>query len=311
MKIGTRGSKLAMAQARKVSGLLAGMGVGAELTVIKTSGDVQADRPLHAIKGGFGAFVREIDDHLLRGDIDMAVHSLKDVPTKRPEGLVTAGVLKRESALDVVVTRTGEKLSELKDGAIVGTSSTRREALVRRYYPHLRTKNIRGNVDTRLRKLKEGECDAIMLAEAGLIRLDMDLPVERMDPYTFVPSANQGVIAIVTKAGTGAYDIARKLNDQATWIETQVERIIIARLEGGCIVPMGTYACITGDEIDVVCEVLSLDGSQQVRVRETIPVKGYQEHAARIAERLSVSGGKALVEAAKKEIGGSSDECDR
>ncbi|MCD1296258.1 hydroxymethylbilane synthase [Methanocella sp. CWC-04] len=308
MRVGTRGSKLAMAQAEKVCRLLKEAGVDAEPATIKTSGDIQVDRPLHAIKGGFGAFVREIDDHLIKGDIDLAVHSLKDVPTKRPEGLVLAAVLPRESALDVVITRDGRKLSELGEGSIVGTSSTRRSAQIKRHYPHLLTKNIRGNVDTRLRKLNEGEYDAIMLAEAGLIRLDMSIPVERLDPYTFVPSANQGVIAIVTKKDTDAFFAARKLNHMETWIETQVERIIISRLEGGCVVPMGAYACMVGDELDVICEVLSLDGSQQVRVRDTIPVEGYEEHAARIAERLSLAGGKALVDAAKKELRGVTDE---
>lgn len=308
MKIGTRGSRLAMAQALKVKGLLSRTGVGTEIEVIKTSGDIQTDRPLHAIKGGFGAFVREIDDYLERGEVDIAVHSLKDVPTKRPEGLALAAVLERESPMDVVVTRDGSGLKDLKKGSVVGTSSTRREAQIRRHYPGLETKNIRGNVDTRLRKLSEGEYDAIMLAEAGLIRLDMDLKVERLDPYFFVPSANQGVIAVVTKADSEAYHIVRKLNHYETWVETQVERIIIGRLEGGCVVPMGAYAKMTGDKIDVACEVLSLDGSEQVKVRETIPLEGYEQHALRIADRVSESGGLELVEAAKKELRG--DSCD-
>jgi hydroxymethylbilane synthase len=187
MRLGTRGSKLAMAQARKVRGLLAGESV--DIVTIKTSGDIHTGEPLHALIG-VGAFVREIDDRLLAGEIDAAVHSLKDVPTKRPPELAMAAVLKRESALDAAITRDGKQLSELRDGAVVGTSSTRRTALIKRHYPGLETRNIRGNVDTRLRKLKEGDYDAILLAEAGLIRLGLTLPAERLDPYVFVPSAN-------------------------------------------------------------------------------------------------------------------------
>lgn len=301
MRIGTRGSKLAMAQAEKVCALLEAKGEKAEPVVVKTSGDVQADRPLYALKG-YGAFVREIDDLLLRGDIDAAVHSLKDIPTERPQGLTLAAVLSRESALDVAITRDGRLLKDLPDGAVVGTSSTRRQALMRRHYPGLQTKDIRGNVDTRLRKLHAGEYDAILLAEAGLIRLGIVLPAERLDPYQSVPAANQGVIAIVAREGSPELKSLQRLNDQNTWLETRVERVITSALDGGCVVPMGAYACREGDEIDVICEVLSLDGRQQVRVRETIPVAGCEEHARRIAERLALAGGRTLAEAARKEL---------
>ncbi|MGA9140280.1 MAG: hydroxymethylbilane synthase [Methanocella sp.] len=301
MRIGTRGSKLAMAQATKVCALLEEKGIKAEPVVVKTSGDVQADRPLYALKG-YGAFVREIDDLLLRGEIDAAVHSLKDIPTERPAGLTLAATLKRESALDLAVTKNGALLKDLPDGAVIGTSSTRRRALVKRYYPGLQTKDIRGNVDTRLRKMDAGEYDGILLAEAGLMRLGIVLRAERLDPYQFVPAANQGVIAIVAREGTPELEALGQLNDRTTWLETRVERVITAALDGGCVVPMGAYASMEGDEIDVICEVLSLDGSQQVRVRETIPVAGCEEHAKRIAERLAMSGGKTLAEAARKEL---------
>jgi len=308
MKIGTRGSKLALAQADKVCGLLREKGNTAEVVVIKTSGDVHTTEPLHAMTGGVGAFVREIDEFLLKGEVDAAVHSLKDVPTKRPDKIVMAAVLKRESALDVAITRDGSKLSELKDGSVVGTSSTRRTALMRKYYPGLATMNIRGNVDTRLRKLRDGEYDAILLAEAGLIRLGLDVRAERLDPYEFVPSANQGVIAIVAKPGTAAYDSVCGLNDPDTWLETRVERIITAAMDGGCVVPMGAYAKRSGDRLDVVCEVLSLDGKRQARVREWIPVEGHEAHALRLAEKLAAAGGRGLIEAAKLQLRGCGDE---
>jgi hydroxymethylbilane synthase len=302
MRLGTRGSKLAMAQAHKVRRLLEAQGIDVDIVVIKTSGDIHTSEPLHVIKGGVGAFVREIDEHLIGGEIDAAVHSLKDVPTKRPPGLETAAVLKRESACDIAITRNGEGLAGLKDGAVVGTSSTRRTALIRRYYPHLTTRNIRGNVDTRLRKLGEGEYDAILLAEAGLIRLGIEAPAERLDPYEFVPSANQGVIAVVATPGTEEFDAVKELNDADTWLETRVERTIAAAMDGGCVVPMGVYARRVGDELDVVCEVLSLDGRRQARARGKIPVEGHEAYALKLAEKLAAGGGKELVEAAKREL---------
>jgi hydroxymethylbilane synthase len=282
--------------------LLREQGVDVEIVIIKTAGDIHTSEPLHVIKGGVGAFGREIDDRLLAGEVDAAVHSLKDVPTVRPPGLATAAVLKRESALDVAVTRDGGRLADLKEGAVVGTSSTRRTALVRRHYPGLAIKNIRGNVDTRLRKLREGEYDAILLAEAGLIRLDMKLLAERLDPYEFVPSANQGVIAVVARPGTRAFEEASKLNDADTWLETGVERAIAGAMDGGCVVPMGAYAKRDGDVLDVACEVLSLDGRRQARVREKIPVDGCGDHALKLAEKLAACGGRELVEAAKREL---------
>ncbi len=308
MRLGTRGSRLAQAQASKVRRLLEERGVKVEVTAIRTSGDIHASEPLYAISGGVGAFVREIDDHLMRDEIDAAVHSLKDVPTKRPPGLETAAVLKRESALDVAITRNGEMLSELEEGAVVGTSSTRRAALVRRRYPGLTVRNIRGNVDTRLRKLRDGEYDAILLAEAGLIRLGIEMPAERLDPYEFVPSANQGVIAIVAKPGSETFRIVQALNDPDTWIETKAERIVAAAMDGGCVVPMGAYAKLDGDVLDVACEVLSLDGKRQARVREKIPVEGYEAHALRLAEKLASGGGRELVEEAKRTIRGCGDD---
>jgi hydroxymethylbilane synthase len=307
MRLGTRGSKLAIAQAQKVRGLLRELGTDAEITVIRTSGDIHVSEPLHALKG-VGAFVREIDERLLGGEVDAAVHSLKDVPTVRPPGLETAAVLRRESACDVAITRDGEKLSELREGAVVGTSSTRRTALVRRHHPHLAIKNIRGNVDTRLRKLRDGEYDAVLLAEAGLIRLGIELPAERLDPYEFVPSANQGVIAVVARSGTGELEAIKALNDEDTWLETRAERIITSALDGGCVVPMGAYARRVGGELDVACEVLSLDGRRQARVREMIPVEGHEARALELAEKLAACGGRELVEEAKRALRGCGDD---
>ena len=301
MRLGTRGSKLALAQAEKVRALLEARGVAAEIRIVRTAGDAQADRPLYALKG-YGAFVREIDELLLRGEIDAAVHSLKDIPTERPSGLAPAAVLPRESALDLAVARDGRRLSELPEGAVIGTSSTRRAALVRRHCPGLQIRDIRGNVDTRLRKLAAGEYDAVLLAEAGPLRLGLDVKGERLDPYQFVPAANQGVIAVVAREGSPELEQLRRLNDATTAMETRAERIIAARLDSGCVVPLGAYARLTDKDLDVVCEVLSLDGSRQARLRETIPVDSYEAGAARLADRLAAAGGREIAEAARREL---------
>ena len=159
MIIGTRGSQLALAQTENVARLLKELGVETSLKIIKTSGDRFTDRPLHAVSGGVGAFVRELDDVMLAGEIDIAVHSMKDMPTVRPPAIPTVAVLKRDTPFDFLLTYDGSTLDELPEQAIIGTSSLRRAAQIRRYRPDLVTQEFRGNIDTRLRKLKEGQYD--------------------------------------------------------------------------------------------------------------------------------------------------------
>lgn len=303
MILGTRGSRLALAQARKVAALLESNGTPVELRVIRTAGDVQADVPLHAVKGGYGAFVRELDEHLIKGRIDAAVHSMKDIPVKRPEGLAIAAVLERESVQDVAVTRDGRALSTLPDGAIVGTSSTRRTALVCRHYPRLQPRNIRGNVDTRLKKLDGGDYDAILLAEAGLLRLGIGVPREHLDPYRFVPTANQGVIAVVARADTPALEAIGRLDHGPTRMATDAERLIVEALDGGCVTPMGIYARPEGENLDVVGEILSLDGVRQAKVRGKIRASHTREDALLLAQRLGDAGGMDLIAEAKTTLG--------
>jgi len=170
MIIGTRGSALALAQADQVAAMLKQHGFDTERKIIKTSGDSFTDRPLHQIPG-VGAFVRELDDRMLDGEIDIAVHSMKDIPTERPDELAIAAVLKRDSPLDVLLTRDGSTLDEMPKGATIGTTSMRRQAQLLRYRPDLVIKDLRGNIDTRRRKVAEGQYDGILLAEAGLQRM--------------------------------------------------------------------------------------------------------------------------------------------
>ncbi len=295
--IGTRGSKLALAQANLVRDILAKGGVKAELKIIKTCGDTFTDRPLHEVSG-FGVFVREIDDAMLAGDVDIAVHSMKDVPTERPPELTIAAVMKRDSPYDFLLTRDGTKLIDLPDGAVVGTTSLRRRAQLLRLRPDLSIKDLRGNIDTRLRKLKEGQYDGILLAEAGLERMKWDIQGERLNPDDFVPSANQGTVVIVTKKGSEAEAASRSLDDKNTRIETQIERIIIGILGGGCLVPIGAFVQTQGDKFHVRCEVLSVDGKRCVKIDEFINHSEYETEAERIGNELKQKGGGELVDEA-------------
>ena len=309
MIIGTRGSALALAQADIVARELQEIGVETEVRTIKTHGDVVTDRPLHELSnvGGVGAFVREIDEHSLAGDIDIAVHSMKDIPTIRPEQLTTAAILKRDPPYDVLITGDGGgggdgdgmSIDDLPAGAVIGTSSLRRRAQLRRFRSDLDIIDLRGNINTRMRKLREGVYDGIILAEAGLVRLGWDIGFERLKIDHFIPSANQGTIAVVTLADSGAGDLVRALDHSQTRIETEIERIVISVLGGGCDVPIGAFAeMVGGDRVRVRAEVLSLDGSRYERVDETIPVEGYVEHAERVGVELQAKGGGALVKEA-------------
>ncbi|MBN1134418.1 MAG: hydroxymethylbilane synthase [Methanosarcinaceae archaeon] len=297
MIIGTRGSGLALAQTNLIASMLEERGVETTKLIIKTTGDSFTDRPLHEVEG-VGAFVREIDDWMLAGKIDLAVHSMKDLPTERPEELSIAGVLKRDSPFDVLLTNDGSTLDELSYGAVIGTTSMRRRAQLLRYRPDLNIQDLRGNIDTRIRKLKDGLYDGIMLAEAGLQRMGWKMDVERLNPDSFCPSANQGTIVIVTRADTEAEGVAFELDHAPTRMETRIERLVINEVGGGCIVPVGAYAEVlkSGDEIHVRAEVLALDGSREVGVDEVIPVEGYREHAIQLGQEMVRNGGRELVQ---------------
>ncbi len=298
-RIGTRGSKLALAQANLVKERLAKNGVRTGIKIIKTCGDTFTDRPLHEVQG-FGVFVREIDDAMLAGHIDIAVHSMKDVPTERPQELTIAAVLKRDSPYDFLLTRDGTHLKDLPQGATIGTTSLRRRAQLLRYREDLNIKELRGNIDTRLRKLKEGQYDGIFMAEAGLERMKWTLPGERLDPDDFVPSANQGTVVIATKKDSEAESVAGKLDDAKTRFETRIERIIIGILGGGCLVPIGAFAITEGGEIHVRTEVLSVDGKRCVKIDEFINPADYEREAERIGNELKQKGGGRLVDEAVK-----------
>jgi hydroxymethylbilane synthase len=304
MIIGSRGSQLALAQTNNVARLLKEQGVETSIKIIKTSGDRFTDRPLHAVSGGVGAFVRELDDVMIAGEVDIAVHSMKDMPTIRPQALPTVAVLKRDTPFDILLTYDGTPLDELPEQSIIGTSSLRRTAQIKRYRPDLITQELRGNIDTRLRKLREGQYDGILLAKAGLERMGWEIEGEILSPDFFCPSPNQGTVAVVTREGTEAEAAVSTLDHTESRIVTEIERLLISELGGGCTTPVGSYAEITPDkqEIHVRAEVLSLDGTETVSIDEFIPMRGGVEKARELGHVLVKMGGRRLAEEALLQI---------
>jgi len=260
IRIGTRGSKLALVQTGRVCSMLSERGIDAETIIIATEGDTTTGVPLHKI-GGQGVFVRALDDAIKNGEIDAAVHSMKDIPAIRPNGVVGCAVLKRDSPADFLVY-SGDRDSI----RVVGTSSTRRSAQMQRAYPLREIKPLRGNVDTRIRKLREGQYDAIVLAEAGIERLGLDLAGERLPPGQFVPSPNQGAIAVVCRDDPSLIEMLSILDHSQTRFDVEIERAVMEEVGGGCFTPMGIF-CKEGD---LIAEVLSIDGTRLERIERHV-----------------------------------------
>ena len=239
---------------------------------------------------------------MLAGEIDVAVHSMKDLPSKRPDGLVIAAVLPRNSPFDVLVSENGAALEDLEVGAVVGTCSMRRAAQLRRARPDLVIESLRGNLETRLRKLDEGNYRAIVLALAGIERMGYRPNYSVLDPEKFVPSANQGAIAVVARRGE-AEDVVREIDHLPTRLEAECERVILEAIGGSCVVPMAAFARLDGDELRVLAEVLSLDGSRFVRVEGRVPAADHIRGAKELSQRLVDMGGRDLAEEAVREVG--------
>ncbi len=265
VKIGTRGSPLALAQAHEVRDrLVAAHGIAADavqIVVISTAGDRILDRPLAEV-GGKGLFTEEIEAQLTNGDIDIAVHSSKDMPTQLPEGLALTAFLEREDARDAFIGKAAARLQDLPQGAVVGTSSLRRQALVRRARPDVEVVQFRGNVQTRLRKLADGIADATLLANAGLRRLGMaDTITDLIDMDVFPPAPGQGAICIESRAGDPRTDmLVEPLNDRPTHIALTCERAYLASLDGSCRTPIAGHARIDGETIRFAGTILTPDG---------------------------------------------------
>jgi hydroxymethylbilane synthase len=299
LTIASRGSQLALWQARWVSGRLTALGHECSIQIIKTTGDKITDVPLAQVGGqGLftkGIFTKEIEEALLDGRADLAVHSLKDLPTELPAGLALAAVPQREDPHDAVV---GRKLVDLPAGATVGTSSLRRAAQLRRLRPDLIIESIRGNVDTRLRKLDEGRYSAIVLAAAGLKRLGWEARIAEILPdEVMCPAVGQGALAVETRAGGAGWDACAALDHPATHSAVAAERAFLRALGGGCQVPIGAHATVTGAQLHLEGLVISPDGSALVRGEREGPASEAEAIGAALGVKLLAEGARTILEA--------------
>jgi hydroxymethylbilane synthase len=294
LRLGTRKSKLALWQANFVKEKLEALGCKVEIVPITTTGDKILDAPLAKI-GGKGLFVKEIENALLAGEIDLAVHSLKDVPITIPEGLTLSAITEREEPYDVLISRNGKKLEELPSGAVVGTSSLRRQVQIKRRRRDLRVEILRGNVDTRLRKLKEGLYDAIVLAYAGVKRMGLSGEISQV-LEDFIPAVGQGSLAIETRADDErVINFVKVLNHEGSWLRAVCERAFLRELQGGCQVPIGAYAWIEGDRIKIKGFISDLEGERFLEGYEEDGLQEAEEVGKRLAQRLLREGGEEIL----------------
>jgi len=288
MIIGTRGSKLAILQTEKVCERLKELGYEPTIKTVRSLGDVRTDRGLYEMPEK-GVFVKKLDMLLLEGKIDLAVHSMKDIPLERDERLETSAVLPRDSPYDALVSQY--RLDDMPDGAIIGTSSVRRKFQILNYTAEkgvkVRIKDIRGNVDTRIKKFRRGEYDGIILAEAGLERLGLDIEYERLDCDPFVPSPNQGIIAVVTRKGSDESEILNAIDDPDTRIEAEVENEVLEVIGGGCALPVGVHAKVSEDKI-VLAVYVGISREKHVLENALLSKDKRLEEAREFASALSI-----------------------
>jgi hydroxymethylbilane synthase len=296
--LGTRGSQLALRQSEWVKSRLEALAPGVTIAVrrIRTSGDKILDVPLAKI-GGKGLFVKEIEEALLSGDIDLAVHSMKDVPTELPKGLAIVCVPPREDARDALISREGHPLKDLSQGARIGTSSLRRQAQLLRYRPDFRIEMLRGNLDTRLRTVREGVYDAIVLAAAGLRRLGWDDRVTEYLPTGIcLPAIGQGALGIEAREeDTFLRALVARLEDPPTRTAVLAERALLHRLEGGCQVPIAAHATLKARTVALEGLIASVDGREIVRDRLEGPAEDPERAGHELAERLLAQGGDKIL----------------
>ena len=300
LKIGTRASRLAMWQAEHISARLreAHDGLNIELVPITTKGDKVLDVPLYKV-GGKGLFIKELEEAMLRGDFDLAVHSMKDVPGIVPAGFELACVPEREDPRDAFLSRTGCSFADLPEGAVVGTSSPRRAAQLLFLRPDLEMRTLRGNVETRIRKMREGEYDAIILAAAGMKRLELaDQITELLSPEQFVPAVGQGALSIEIRAGEADLrDLLQPLQHRDSTDRTDAERGFLATVEGGCQVPIAGHARLEGDEIIFDALIAGTRGTPMIRGQERGPRAEARDIGVRLARRLLDEGGREVLQA--------------
>jgi hydroxymethylbilane synthase len=298
LRIGTRGSALALWQARSIAqALRETTGVEPEIVIIKTSGDKFQQTSFSQI-GTKGVFIKELEDALLEERIDLAVHSMKDVPTEMPEGLTIAAIGKREDVRDALLSSNGATLTSLPDGARVGTSSLRRQSQLLYARHDLRLLELRGNVDTRIEKLKRGDYDAIVLAKAGLDRLGLSGNISQVLPHDVsLPAAGQGAIGIEARTGDAeTLRVLETLEDADTRSAVTAERSALAGLGGGCQLPIGAWGRIENGTLALDVAVLSPDGKQRIWEKDSGSPKDAEGIGQRIAKKLRDGGAVALLE---------------
>ena len=304
LRIGTRGSKLALAQSRWVQACLQEHhpDLTIEMVVIKTTGDRFVDQPLSQL-GGKGVFVKEIEEAMLAGSIDCAVHSMKDVPSELAPGLVIAATPRREDPCDLLIARDGVRFADLPGGARIGTSSLRRMALLRALRSDLEVHSLRGNVDTRLGKLDRGELDAIVLAAAGLRRLGIERSeAEAFDPEAFVPAIGQGVLALESRADATVAVLA-VLDDAATRVTVTAERAFLRRVGGSCRTPLAAYATREGTAILLRALIADPDGTRVLRGERVGPATDAVPLGEGLADELLGRGGAEILRALDAQSG--------
>lgn len=298
IKIGTRGSQLALYQAKKVKSTLEEMfpDLIVELEIIKTKGDKILDVALSKI-GDKGLFTKEIENALMDHSVDIAVHSLKDLPTQLPEGLTLGAVLERGEFRDALVSKSGKKLSELSAGDVVATSSLRRQAGLMKMNSQLIIKDIRGNVNSRLQKMEEGYCDAMIMAAAGLQRTGLERYItEIIDPTIIVPAVSQGAIAIEIRLNDPEVEFfMQKVNHKKTWDAITAERAFLAHLQGGCQVPLGCFTKIENGLLTMNGFVASVDGKKHINETISGEIGKGAELGVQMAERMLEKGALEIL----------------
>ncbi|SFN58679.1 hydroxymethylbilane synthase [Algoriphagus ornithinivorans] len=306
IKIGTRGSKLALWQAYHVEDLLKKSGLESEIVIIDTKGDQILDVSISKI-GSKGVFTQELEDQLLDGRIDIAVHSAKDMQSNLPEGFEIIAFTEREKENDVLLShKKGINLKDASQPLVLGTSSTRRVATLKHFYPHVKTVEVRGNLQTRIRKMEEGLCDALLLAFAGVHRMGYDDQiVEELSLEEFTPAVGQGSVAIEVATILDS-EIKKQLiqacNHQETSLKLRAERAYLRVLEGGCSIPVFALAQTEQDQLVLKGGIVSLDGSERIKLEVKGSLENPEVIGQELAEKVFAAGGKRVLDQIKSTL---------
>ena len=295
--VGTRSSSLAIAQTKGIIELIRKIhpDVDVEIITIETNGDINPQKPL----ADFGAsiFAKEIEDALLKSEIDIAIHSLKDLLTILPSGLILGAISKREDPRDALITQFDYTIEKLPSEAVIGTSSPRRSALLKNLRPDLNVVPIRGNIDTRLRKISEDYYDGVVLAAAGLSRLGLQDSINQyLNPEKFIPAVGQGALGIEIRSDDNeAFELVKQINHPPTQIAVTAERMFLAELGGGCTIPIAAYGHVDGNNLYLIAMAGTEDGSSIFKVKLNTNIASPEEAGVELAQKLLISGAKKIL----------------